>query len=233
MTDWQPITERPPLKKPIEMRNAEGTEVTGYAVYDGIVGRRGYWYWDKEATPSKVTSRYQIGGPKKFEPVAWRLHLPPRFQAITEAIGRREVEVWLERAILTEGTYRRPGHGAIRLSPLNQMTGDDRALIDRVSDENQGILETFVPYAWDHDNHSTVAMWLTKLPRDERVAVWLRAYKFSWDVIGDRLGRTRQTARAAYCRGVERAWSLAHRDAKHLRRLPREFWATRPSRHRS
>jgi hypothetical protein len=221
MSDWRPISDRPPLKMQIEMRDADGTVVTGQALYDGIIGQRAYWHWDREAKPTKLTAKYQGGVLRKVEPVAWRPLKASRFDVAPEMIGRREVEVLLVRCVLTEGTYRRPGHRHLQSSTPSTS----------LDVENQSILETFAPERWDHDNYEVVSAWLTKLTPEQRMAVWLRAYRLSFEMIGDRLGRrSGQTARNTYAKAIQKAWSLALGDAKRLKRLPRDLWAPRKER---
>jgi hypothetical protein len=223
----------------VDLKLEDGSVVLGWRIYDSLVGKSFYWAWGRKAPPpSKITSRHDIAGMTPIRPVAWRERPKSVIRSPSEFIPRREAEVLVHRAILTDGTMRQGYVKGVK------STWDDSWHTDpdwqRNVGEQIGIELTsrvrFKPSPRDQQNYEngTVLRWFAALrPKDakrqgfseEQLIVVLRAYDFSFYWIGDKLGRPEQFIKERYEWALDRIWSRALVDFLGVRRLPRELWA--------
>lgn len=233
------LSDRPPLKTMADFKLEDGRVVTGWRIYDSLVGRSFYWAWTREAPQaSKVTSRWDIAGMTPIKPVAWRPKPKDVLKAPHDPIARREAEVLVHRAILTDGTMRQGYSKGVK------STWDDSWHTDPDWQRNVGnqvgvelsTLVRFRPTPRDQQNYEngTVLRWFSSLRpanakrpgfSEEQTIVVLYAHGLSFDWIGGKLTRAPERIKERYVWAIDRIWSRALEDSGGVRRLPRSLWA--------
>jgi hypothetical protein len=233
------LSDRPPVKTVVDFKLGDGSVVMGWRIYDTVINRSVYWAWTRAAPPpSKVTSRWDIAGMTPIKPVAWR----PRPAAVVrpphDIIARREAEVLVHRAILTDGTMRQGYSKGVR------STWDDSWHTDPDWQRNVGnqigmdltTMVKFRPTPRDQQNYDdgTVLRWFANLRpanakrpgfSEEQTIVVLYAYGLSFELIGGKLKRAPERVKERYSWAIDRIWSKALEDHAGVRRLPRALWA--------
>lgn len=226
----------PPRDDTVRFKLEDGSWVQGWANYDQ---NRGWRYFTRSLDaprPSRgITSRWDIEGVLEIYPVRWEWYFPPQVTIPNSPIARREAEVMLKRAILTDGTLLRSGQGLLRSSWDATLHNDGLALIDQV---NLEIFERFIPEAFDNDNYLIGMDWLARINKkakgfwdlnQEQWVVIFRAYGFSFRSIGSRreVGDVSDSrARQVYKQAIDRVWGFALELGPEagVRRLPRSLW---------
>lgn len=230
------ILERlPPENQKCYLRRDDGSEIVGWRIWDRVLGRSRYWAWSTDARrPSLFTSAWQKAGLLEVFPVSWRPLNKVKVAAPLDPIARREAEVMLHRAILTDGTVRKKTDAsAIESSWDDSWHNEDMALIDQTGLE---IFARFVPEPFDGDNYLIGMGWFAKLKkpgtgpaytREQRAVIW-RAYGYSFEWMGDkrRLDVSRQRVSTIYQGAIDRVWGLALASQAEVRRIPRTLWQT-------
>lgn len=232
------LADRPPVKTMTDFQLEDGSVVVGWRIYDSLLGKSVYWAWTRDAPrSSNHHSRWQLEGMTPVKPVAWR----PRPKAIVrppdEFIPRREAEVLVHRAILTDGTMRSGVVKGVKSTWDDSWHTDpdwERNVGDRVGVELQNAVR-FVPTPRDQQNYEngTVLRWFAALRpargkpgmSEEQLIVVLRAYGFAHQWIGDKIERSESFVKDRYDWALDRIWSHALDDSDGVRRLPRELWA--------
>jgi hypothetical protein len=235
------LSDRPPVKTPADFQLADGRVVIGWRILDTLLGRSFYWAWTRDAPQAtKITSRHDIAGMTPITPVAWRPRPKPIIRAPDEFIPRREAEVLVHRAILTDGTMRSGIVKGVKSTWDDSWHTDpdwERNVGERVGVELATKVK-FRPSPRDQQNYEngTVLRWFAALRpanaevgfSEEQLIVVLCAYDFSYYWIGDKLGRPEQFIKERYDWALDRIWSAALDDSSGVRRLPRHLWATEP-----
>lgn len=228
-----PLNPPPPRNEQVYLQKRDGSWVIGWANYCSL---RGWRYWTRSLDaprPSKVTSRYDLIGTVEILPVAWKPYLKPVIAVPTDPLSRREVEVILKRAVLTDGTLRKSGRDRLRSSWDSGLHNDGLSLIDQV---NLEIFEKFTPEPFDNDNYLVGMDWLARINKKskgfgdlnrEQNAVIFRAYDFGFEWIGKEIlgDVSRQRAYTVYHSAIDRVVSVALTGKAKVRRLSRDLWA--------
>lgn len=233
------ISDRPPVKTMSDFQLADGSVVVGWRILDPVVGKSFYWAWTRDAPrPTTVSSRWDLAGMTPIKPVAWRARPKAVVRAPDDFIPRREAEMLVHRAILTDGTMR---SGIVKGV---KSTWDDSWHNDPDWERNVGNLigvelsskVQFRPTPRDQQNYDdgTVLRWFAALRpanatrpgfSEEQLIIVLYAYGRSFDWIGGKLGRPENFIKDRYDWALDRIWSRALVDNDGVRRLPRELWA--------
>ncbi len=222
----------PPRNEQVQFQRSDGSWCNGWATYDALYGWRYFTRSIDAPLPSKVTSRWDIEGVLEIFPLAWRPYVRDRVTVPASPVSRRETEIILRRAVLTDGTLRRSG-----LDRLHSMWDkiDSRSTLAYVDQVGLEIFTRFVPEPFDRDNYLVGMDWLARinkkakgfgdLNQEQNAVVW-RAYDYSFEWIGEEiLGNvSRQRAQTVYRSAVDRAWTMAAANQAEIRRLPRPLW---------
>lgn len=241
MTITRPAAlERPPPEnQKCYLRRDDGSEIIGWRIFDRVLGRSRYWAWSTDARrPSLFTSAWQKAGLLEVFPIAWRPLNKVKVAAPLDPIARREAEIMLHRAILTDGTVRKKTDAsAIESSWDDSWHNEETALIDQIGLE---VFARFVPEPFDGDNYLIGMGWFARLKkpgdrgkdglqynREQRIAIW-KAYGYSFEWMGEkrRLNVSRQRVSTIYKGVIDRVWQLALADQAEVRRIPRALWQT-------
>lgn len=230
----------PPLHTQCRLVRDDGSEVLGWRIYDGVLGRSRYWSWGDEAKrPSRFTSAWQRAGVFEVHPVSWRPYDAPVMDMPEEPLALREVDVMARRAVLTDGTMLRSGQSLIFGSWDAIQTNNTMALIDQKDIE---IFERFTPERFDLDNWLTAMDWLARINNKsqgfgdwnrEQNTIIFRAYDYSFNWIGEEvLGDvSKQRAQTVYRSAIDKVWRVALASKTQVRRLPRHLWQRRSASH--
>ncbi len=233
-TRRSPLNPPPPRNSDCEFQLEDGSWKVGWSTYDQFKGWRYFIRSIDAPRPSRgITSRWDIEGCKEVSPLAWRPHHKPKVTVPADPISRREAEIILKRAVLTDGTLHKSRQSILRSTWDTAMLDGSMALIDQL---DLLIFDRFSPEPFDNDNYLIGMDWLARinkkakgfndLNREQEAVVW-RAYDFSFEWIGRIKLKdvSRQRAREIYTTAVDRAWGFAlAADCSQIRRLSRSFW---------
>lgn len=240
------LSDRPPVNVPADFRLADGKVVVGWRVYDSILGKSFYWAWTKDAPlPTKYESRFQRDGMTPIKPVAWRARPKVVIRPPDEVMSRREAEVLVHRAILTDGTMRSGFVKGVKSTWDDSWHNDpdwERNVGDLIGVDLSSSVQ-FRPTPLDQQNYDdgTVLRWFASLRpanlkrpgfSEEQLIVVLYAYGRSFDWIGGKLGRSEDFIKEHYLWALDRVWGEALKNCAGVRRLPRELWADQQDRPR-
>jgi hypothetical protein len=233
--DFRPIslTDRPKVREQAEFKLLDGSIVMGWRIYDSVLGKSFYWGWTKGAKrSSNHHSRWQVEGMTPIQPVGWRPK--PKDVALVplDPIARREAEVLVHRAILTDGTMKGDMSKSMKSTWDDSLHQDPDDHTERYAASE--LIARFKPEPRDVDNYEegTVMRWFSALKtkpqiglndRQSLVALW--AYGLSAEYIGGILGLSRRRVEELYRESVDLIWDRALHDAGGVKRLPPRYWS--------
>lgn len=237
MSDWINLADELPPAYPetFDFKLDDGSVVErGWRVFDGILQRHVYWcFSDKAKKPSRYTSTLQKHGVAPIQPVAWRKRASEKVVVPHTPISRREAETLFIRAILTDGTTRNFTESDIQSSWDSSIHIESGSIGDYVGHEGSLRVRFFEPDEIDLQNYIIGMTWFAALhdnPKgwnhfnQEQKIVILKAYRFQWVVIGDKLRIGERRVARVYKEVIGRVWEWANRDIKQVRRLPKARW---------
>jgi hypothetical protein len=223
--DFRPLslTDRPKVREQVEFKLEDGSVLVGWRVYDSGLGKSYYWGW----TGTKANA----AGMTPIKPVAWRQKPKDVALAPIDPIGRREAEVLVHRAVLTDGTMKGDMTSHLKSTWDDSWHQDPEDHAERYASSE--LLVRFKPEPRDVDNYEegTVMRWFSALKfvpgiglneRQSVVALW--AYGLSAEYIGGILGLSRRRVEELYRESVDLIWDRALRDAAGVKRLPPRYW---------
>jgi hypothetical protein len=233
----------PPQQTMVWLKQSDGSEVLGWRVYSSQHGKSLYWTHSKDAPlPSRYTSTLQKAGVKAVYPVAWRPYEKTVVDMPAEPISLREAECLMLRTILTDSTMMRPAQSGLKSSwddTLHIASGNVGDYVGQISDS---LRIKFIPEPRDRQNYLVCMAWFCQLTDarqrksyadgfalsiPQRV-VALRAYRLSFEAIGDRVGPSKQRCNVIYKTALDRIWTAAAADQDQLSRLPKHLWEEGP-----
>jgi hypothetical protein len=238
--EWTDLKYPPPRGKLVWLRREDGSQVIGWRVYDSMLGKSFFWGWtDDAAKPSRYDSRWSRAGVTPIKPVSWRPYTPDRVVVPSDPIARRESEILVHRAILTDGTMRGLRRGGLESSWDDAWHTDEkeRGAGELIDYEHVNKVR-FQPTPKDVQNYEDgiVLSWYLALRKTghwlghkglseaQHLMVW-KAYGYALAFAGDRIRVTESYARRLYRSAVDAVWDAALRETRPVRRLRKEDWS--------
>ena len=239
---WTTLDIPPPLAPTLAwLKREDGTQVIGWRVRDSLLGRSFFWCWSDEARrPTKYTSRWQKAGLAPVKPVAWRPYVPERITVPSDPIARREAEILVHRAILTDGTMRGLRRGGLESSWDDSLHHDDKERGAGELIDYEYVNKTrFIPSPRDVQNYEdgvilswflslrNIGHWLERKGQSEGqyLMVW-RAYGYGIRFASDKTKVTESNGRRLIKASVDAIWDQALCETRPVRRPRKEEWST-------